>query len=81
MVSAAVRGNYYQEEFKHVKELLIFKITFTAVGMATLSPDILTSTWAKPEKRFRLYGDLHLEYYSIDDVLLYTISEEVMQIE
>ena len=63
-----------------VKDLVIFQLNFTAVGVDTLMSDVL---WVRPGGDFtkcRLYGTLHRSLTSSDGVPLYAMSEEQLQI-
>ena len=78
---AAVRTSWYNEDGM-AKDMIIFQINFTAVGVSTLVPDLL---WVKPYGdaiRYRYSGTLRKTFSSSDDVpvLLYELSHEQLQI-
>ena len=78
---AAVRTSWYNEDGM-AKDMIIFQINFTAVGVSTLVPDLL---WVKPygdSIRYRYSGALRWTFSSSDDVpvLLYELSHEQLQI-
>ena len=74
------RAAYWQEEGESVKDLQIFKITFTAVGVATLFPSVLFVQPGTEQTRYRFNSRLCRSFKSSDDQLLYSISTEWLQV-
>ena len=74
------RASYFQEEGESVKDLQIFTITFTAVGIATLFPSVLYVQPGTDQTRYRFNGRLCRLFKSSDDQLLYSISAEWFQV-
>jgi len=74
------RASYFQEEGESVKDLQIFTITFTAVGIATLFPSVLYVQPGTDQTRYRFNGRLEKSCMSNDGFLLYTISAEWFQV-
>ena len=75
------RAAYWQEEGESVKDLQILTITFTAVGVTTLFPDVLYVQPGTDQTRYRLDGRLCRSFISSDGQLLYSIStDRVMQV-
>jgi hypothetical protein len=74
------RASYFQEAGESVKDLQIFTITFTAVGIATLFPSVLYVQPGTDQTRYRFNGRLCRLFKSSDDQLLYSISAEWFQV-
>ena len=80
-IDSAVRASCYEQDGL-AKDMIIFPIHFTAVGVSTLFPGYL---WSKPygDKTKWCYSDrLHRSFSSSDSspVLLYELSDEPTQI-
>ena len=56
-------------------QLILFRIVFTAVGVATFWPHVLEGYTDSCTKRYRFHGCLHKTYESLDGALLYSMSE------
>jgi len=54
-------------------------LVFTAVGVATLWPDVLYNQPDGESTRYRFNGTLHKEFRSADGVSLYNILDEKLQ--
>ena len=74
------RAAYWQEEGESVKDLKIYRVTFTAVGIATLFPSVLYVQPGTDQTRYRFNGRLCRLLKSRDDQLLYSISAEWYQV-
>ena len=74
------RAAYWQEEGESVKDLKIYTVTFTAVGIATLFPSRLYVQPGTDQTRYRFNGSLCRLCKSKDDKLLYSISAEWFQV-
>ena len=74
------RAAYWQEEGESVKDLQIYTVTFTAVGVATLFPSRLYVQPGTDQTRYRFNGSLCRLFKSRDDKLLYSISAEWFQV-
>ena len=74
------RAAYWQEEGESVKDLKIYTVTFTAVGIATLFPSVLYVQPGTDQTRYRFNGRLCRLFKSRDDQLLYSISAEWFQV-
>jgi hypothetical protein len=74
------RAAYWQEEGKSLKDLKIYTVTFTAVGVATLFPSVLYVQPGIDQTRYRFNGRLCRLFKSRDDQLLYSISAEWYQV-
>ena len=74
------RAAYWQEEGESVKDLKIYTVTFTAVGIATLFPSVLYVQPGTDQTRYRFNGRLRRLLKSIDNELLYSISAEWYQV-
>jgi len=74
------RAAYWQEEGESVKDLKIYTVTFTAVGVATLFPSVLCVQPGTDQTRYRFNGRLCRLFKSRDDQLLYSISAEWYQV-
>ena len=74
------RAAYWQEEGESVKDLKIYTVTFTAVGIATLFPSVLYVQPGTDQTRYRFNGRLCSLFKSRDDQLLYSISAEWFQV-
>ena len=74
------RAAYWQEEGESVKDLKIYTVTFTAVGVATLFPSVLYVQPGTDQTRYRFNGRLCRLFKSRDDQLLYSISAEWYQV-
>jgi hypothetical protein len=70
------RASYFQEAGESVKDLQIFTITFTAVGIATLFPSVLYVQPGTDQTRYRLHGRLEKSCMSSDRHLLYSIATD-----
>ena len=79
-VELANRAAFWLEEGESIKDLLIFKITFTAVGVATLFPSVLFVQPGTEQTRYRFSSRLCKSFKSSDDQLLYSISTEWLQV-
>ena len=79
-VDMAYRAAFWLEEGESIKDMWICKITFTAVGVATLFPSVLTAQPGTEQTRYRLIGRLYKSFKSCDNELLYSISDESMQV-
>jgi hypothetical protein len=77
---AVGRAAYWQEEGESVKDVKIYTVTFTAVGMCTLVPSVLYVQPGTDHTRYRLDGRLYRLFKSRDDQLLYSISEDWFQV-
>ena len=69
-VESACRATYWTEFIP--KDMVILEIVLTAVGIATLMPDVLNVT--ADAKRYRFYDTIHKTFYSADHVLLYSVA-------
>ena len=56
-------------------QLILFRIVFTATGVATFFPHVLEGYTDSETTRYRFHGCLHKRYESSDGTLLYSISE------
>ena len=74
------RESYRCEEGESVKDLKIYTITFSAVGVATLFPSVLYVQPGTDQTRNRFNGRLCRLFKSRDDQLLYSISAERLQV-
>ena len=74
------RAAYWQEEGESVKDVKIYTVTFTAVGMCTLFPSVLNVQPGTDQTRYRFDGRLCRLFKSRDDQLLYSISAEWFQV-
>ena len=74
------RAAYWQEKGESVKDLQIFKITFTAVGVATLFPSVLFVQPGTEQTRYRFNSRLCRSFKSSDDQLLCSISQDWLQV-
>ena len=74
------RASYWREERESVKDLQIYTITFTAVGVATLFPSVLYVQPGIEQTRYRFNGRLCRSFKSSDDQLLYSISTKRLQV-
>ncbi len=61
------------------KEFVLIQLVFTAVGVATLWPDVLYNQPDGESTRYRFNGTLHKEFRSADGVSLYNILDETLQ--
>ena len=61
------------------KDLVLIQLVFTAVGVATLWPDVLYNQPGGESTRYRFNGTLHKEFRSADGVSLYNILDEKLQ--
>jgi hypothetical protein len=75
-VEMVERAAYWAEEGESVKDLQIFTITFTAVGIATLFPSVLYVQPGTDQTRYRLDGRLEKSCMSSDGQLLYSIATD-----
>ena len=73
------RAAYWAEEGESVKDLNIYTIAFTAVGVATFFPSVLYVQPGTDQKRFRFNGRLGRSFISSDGQLLYSSSTERTQ--
>ena len=78
-IESAIRASYWLDP-PIIKDMVICRIIFTAVGVATLFPSVLTVQPGTEQTRYRLNGNLHSSFKSADNELLYAIAEERMQI-
>ena len=74
------RAAYWREEDESVKDLRIYTVTFTAVGVATLFPSVLYVQPGTDQTRYRFNGRLRRLLKSTDKELLYSISAEWYQV-
>jgi hypothetical protein len=79
-IDTVLRAAYWQEEGESVKDLKIYTVTFTAVGIATLFPSVLYVQPGTDQTRYRFNGRLCRLFKSSDDQLLYSISAEWFQV-
>ena len=56
-------------------QLILFRIVFTAIGVATFWPHVLEGYTDSCTKRYRFHGCLRKTYESLDGTLLYSVSE------
>ena len=70
-IDSACRATYWTNASP--KDMVIIEIVFTAVGVATLKPDVLTVT--ADARRYRFHDTIHKTYSSADNVLLYSVSD------
>ena len=77
---AVGRAAYWQEEGESVKDVKIYTVTFTAVGMCTLFPSVLYVQPGTDHTRYRFDGRPFRLFKSRDDQLLYSISEDWFQV-
>jgi hypothetical protein len=56
-------------------QLILFRIVFTAIGVATFWPHVLEGYTDSCTKRYRFHGRLRKTYESLDGTLLYSMSE------
>ena len=77
-VESATRASYWHEQ-ESIKYMWICKITFTAVGVATLFPSGLTVQPGTEHTRYRLICRLYRSFKSSHDEPLYSISDESMK--
>ena len=77
---AVRRAAYWQEEGESVKDVKIYTVTFTAVGICTLFPSVLYVQPGTDQTRYRFDGRLCRLFKSRDDQLLYSISEDWFQV-
>ena len=75
-IDSASRATYWTDESP--KGVIILEIVFTAAGIATLMPEVLTVQGEG--RRYRFYGTIHKTYSSSDHVLLYSVSDISQQI-
>ena len=64
-----------QEQETLSDQLILFRIVFTAIGVATFWPHVLEGYTDSCTKRYRFHGCLHKTYESLDGTLLYSVSE------
>ena len=72
------RAAYWAEEGECVKDLQIYTITFTAVGVTTFFPSVLSAQPGTEQTRYRLNSRLRRSVISSDGHLLYSISTDTM---
>jgi hypothetical protein len=75
-IDSASRATYWTDESP--KDVVIIEIVFTAAGIATLTPDVLTVHGE--DRRYRFYDTIYKTYSSADHVLLYSVSPINQQI-
>ena len=61
------------------KDLVLIQLVFTAVGVATLWPDVLYTQPDGDSTRYRFIGTSHKEFRSADGVPLYSILDGKFQ--
>ena len=76
---AAHRGTYWTQVSP--KDLVVVQVVFSSIGVATLWPDVLSAYEREESTRYILKGTLFKEYRSRDDILLYSVREEKLQIK
>ena len=64
-----------QERETLSEQLILFRIVFTATGVATLFPRVLEGYTDSETTRYRFHGCLRRRYESSDGTLLYSMSE------
>jgi hypothetical protein len=74
---AVHRGTWWSDASP--KDLVLIQLVFTAVGVATLWPDVLYNQPDGESTRYRFNGTLHKEFRSADGVSLYNILDEKLQ--
>ena len=76
---AAHRGTYWT----HLSplDLVVVQVVFSSIGVATLWPDVLSAYERGGSTRYILQGTLFKEFRSRDDILLYSVREEKLQIK
>jgi hypothetical protein len=75
-IDSASRAAYWTDESP--KDVIIIEIVFTAAGIATLMPDVLTAH--DEDCGYRFYDTIYKTYSSADHVLLYSVSDIKQQI-
>ena len=75
--AAAHRGTRWTDASP--KDFVLIQLVFTAVGVATLWPDVLYTQPDGDSTRYRFIGTLHKEFRSADGVPLYSILDEKFQ--
>jgi len=78
-VEAAHRGTYWTQVSP--KDLVVVQVVFSSIGVATLWPDVLSAYERGGSTRYALKGTLFMEFRSRDDILLYSVREEKLQIK
>ena len=76
---AAHRGTYWTQ--LSALDLVVVQVVFSSIGVATLLPDVLSTYERGGSTRYILKGTLFKEYRSRDDILLYSVREEKLQIK
>ena len=76
---AAHRGTYWTQ--LSAPDLVVVQVVFSSVGVATLLPDVLSTYERGGSTRYILKGTLFKEFRSRDDILLYSVREEKLQIK
>lgn len=71
IAGAVSRGTLFQDASS--QDLVLIQLVFSAVGVATLWPDILSVYTVGESKRYRFNDTLQKEYRSADGFLLYSI--------
>ena len=77
-VEGGHRGSYWTQVSP--KDLVLIQVVFSAVGVTTLLPEVLSAYERGESTRYRLNGTLYKEYRSRDEILLYSVREEKLQI-
>ena len=78
-IEAAHRGAYWTEVSP--KDLVVIQVVFSPIGVTTLLPEVLSAYERGESTRYRFNGTLYKEYRSRDDILLYSVREEKLQIK
>jgi hypothetical protein len=78
-VEAAHRGTYWTQV--SAKDLVVVQVVFSSIGVATLWPDVLIAYERGGSTHYALKGTLFMEFRSRDDILLYSVREEKLQIK
>ena len=76
---AAHRGTYWTQ--LSALDLVVVQVVFSSIGVATLWPDVLSAYERGGSTRYILQGTLFKEFRSQDDILLYSVREEKLQIK
>ena len=75
--AAVLRGIRWTDA--STKDLVLIQLVFTAVGVATLWPDVLYTQPDGDSTRYRYIGTLHKDFRGADGVPLYSILDEKLQ--
>ena len=78
-IEAAHRGACWTQVSP--KDLVVIQVVFSPIGVTSLLPDVLSAYQRGESTRYILKGTLFKECRSRDDILLYSVREEKLQIK